>query len=224
MVSYFARHQGDNLSGTDPPSAGYIAWLLWGGDAGRDWAERKAKQIDEQQENSTMNNSTTSIKKLPDYKGLECELKTTVFEKQPLNDPRRYSHVAMCDELGIRSRGYPDAASAVAELKKLVDASMKDRDNSLTQKKLAIIKSNAAPEVKLKALEKLNSPKQNAPSLNELRKLAQGMLSSIQSDVNMLQQGIDQMLQMTKKTQDAVELQSIIDDCKDIKNALGRVI
>lgn len=82
MVSYFARHAGDNLSETDPPSAGYIAWLLWGGDAGRDWAERKAKQIDEQKEN---------------------------------------------------------------EMK------------AIEQKKLAIIKSNAAPEVKLKALEVLSN-------------------------------------------------------------------
>jgi hypothetical protein len=23
----------------DPPSNGYIAWLLWGGDAGRQWSE-----------------------------------------------------------------------------------------------------------------------------------------------------------------------------------------
>ena len=41
MYSYFARHEVDKLGRhwADParPSAGYIAWLLWGGDAGRDW-------------------------------------------------------------------------------------------------------------------------------------------------------------------------------------------
>ena len=46
MVSYFARHAGDRTapgwkSRTDP-SAGWIAWLLWGGDEGRSWAERMA--------------------------------------------------------------------------------------------------------------------------------------------------------------------------------------
>ena len=42
MVSYFARHKVDkrakNFGDENDPSAGYIAWLLWGGDAGRDWA------------------------------------------------------------------------------------------------------------------------------------------------------------------------------------------
>ena len=40
---YFPRHAGDNLDqdGSDgrQPSNGYIAWLLWGGDAGREWSE-----------------------------------------------------------------------------------------------------------------------------------------------------------------------------------------
>ena len=46
MHSYFARHAVDKQgkthdwgSSTDP-SAGYIAWLLWGGDAAQKWAER----------------------------------------------------------------------------------------------------------------------------------------------------------------------------------------
>jgi hypothetical protein len=45
MSGYFARHEVDKTSSrqawgdeTDP-SAGYIAWLLWGGEAGRRWAD-----------------------------------------------------------------------------------------------------------------------------------------------------------------------------------------
>lgn len=42
MVSFFARHAvdklGKNFGNEANPSAGHIAWLLWGGDAGRDWA------------------------------------------------------------------------------------------------------------------------------------------------------------------------------------------
>jgi len=45
MSAYFARHEVDKASkshewgdGTDP-SAGYIAWLLWGGEPGRRWAD-----------------------------------------------------------------------------------------------------------------------------------------------------------------------------------------
>jgi hypothetical protein len=52
MVSYFARHEVDKQAsgwkqGEDGyPSAGLVAWLLWGGDSGRAWAEAKARQID----------------------------------------------------------------------------------------------------------------------------------------------------------------------------------
>ena len=51
MHSYFARHAVDKDgkshewdSDTDP-SAGYIAWLLWGGDAGKLWADRHADSL-----------------------------------------------------------------------------------------------------------------------------------------------------------------------------------
>ena len=44
MRSYFSRHAVDKEADSysedpDDPSAGYVAWLLWGGDAGREWAE-----------------------------------------------------------------------------------------------------------------------------------------------------------------------------------------
>ncbi len=49
MHSFFARHEVDkkaaNFGNKTDPSRGYIAWLLWGGDAGRAWAERKYKSI-----------------------------------------------------------------------------------------------------------------------------------------------------------------------------------
>jgi len=44
MVSYFARHAVDaeapGWEDREDPSAGWVAWLLWGGDPGRAWAER----------------------------------------------------------------------------------------------------------------------------------------------------------------------------------------
>ncbi len=54
MVSYFARHEtdkdADDFGNKDDPSAGYVAWLLWGGDPGREWAEgikEKMEKADE---------------------------------------------------------------------------------------------------------------------------------------------------------------------------------
>ena len=52
MNSYFARHevdkQGEGFSpGEDGfPSAGRIAWALWGGDAGQSWARTRVAQMD----------------------------------------------------------------------------------------------------------------------------------------------------------------------------------
>ena len=51
MYSYFARHAVDRNttrhqwgSETDP-SAGYIAWMLWGGDEGKEWVNRQRRKL-----------------------------------------------------------------------------------------------------------------------------------------------------------------------------------
>ncbi len=47
MVSYFARHEVDkDGEGWGVDSKGYQAWLLWGGDPGRRWAESIARRLD----------------------------------------------------------------------------------------------------------------------------------------------------------------------------------
>ena len=54
MVSYFARHEVDKQAdGFSPgedgyPSAGRIAWALWGGDPGASWAISKYRQLNEE--------------------------------------------------------------------------------------------------------------------------------------------------------------------------------
>lgn len=51
VSKYFPRHAGDNLEqdGSDgkTPSNGYIAWMLWGGDAGREWSEKLRAELEE---------------------------------------------------------------------------------------------------------------------------------------------------------------------------------
>jgi HK97 family phage prohead protease len=59
MASYFARHEVDKQGeGWSPgedgfPSAGRIAWALWGGDPGQAWANKLTKQIDAADDRST---------------------------------------------------------------------------------------------------------------------------------------------------------------------------
>jgi hypothetical protein len=64
MASYFARHAVDKKGeGWSPgqdgfPSAGRIAWALWGGDPGEAWASKLTKQIEAADNNgrsTTMN-------------------------------------------------------------------------------------------------------------------------------------------------------------------------
>lgn len=56
MVSFFARHevdkQGEGFSpGEDGfPSAGRVAWALWGGDPGQAWASKLVRQMDAEDE------------------------------------------------------------------------------------------------------------------------------------------------------------------------------
>ena len=60
MNSFFARHEVDKKGeGWGKDSAGYIAWLLWGGDAGWSWAKRTINE-QENKEKSTMSDLTTS--------------------------------------------------------------------------------------------------------------------------------------------------------------------
>lgn len=48
MDAYFTRHEVDkkakNFGNDKNPSRGYMAWLVWGGDSGRDWAKKVSKQ------------------------------------------------------------------------------------------------------------------------------------------------------------------------------------
>ena len=58
MVSYFHRHKvdqrADNFGDDENPSTGYIAWLLWGGDAGQKWAEEHKKSIEKAKSDARM--------------------------------------------------------------------------------------------------------------------------------------------------------------------------
>lgn len=60
MVSYFARHEVDKEGeGWSPgedgfPSAGRIAWALWGGDPGRAWAEKVKEQMSVRERDNTI--------------------------------------------------------------------------------------------------------------------------------------------------------------------------
>jgi hypothetical protein len=51
MYSYFARHEVDKNTtryrwgSTEDPSPGFVAWLLWGGEEGKEWVNRKRRKL-----------------------------------------------------------------------------------------------------------------------------------------------------------------------------------
>ena len=51
MYSYFARHEVDkeakahDWGDETDPSAGYIAWLLWGGEDGKTWVDKRHAEL-----------------------------------------------------------------------------------------------------------------------------------------------------------------------------------
>jgi len=47
MAAFFSRHEKNKSGGED--DAGFIAWQLWGGDAGRSWANRIIKMVESRQ-------------------------------------------------------------------------------------------------------------------------------------------------------------------------------
>lgn len=79
MHSFFARHEVDKKgkgweAGSEGyPSAGHVAWLLWGGDSGKAWADSKVNALD-RKETKTMNERTDN----PSHEVTEAEDKATL--------------------------------------------------------------------------------------------------------------------------------------------------
>ncbi|MGA0112601.1 MAG: head maturation protease, ClpP-related [Chthoniobacterales bacterium] len=112
MKSYFARHEVDKKGeGFSPgeegyPSAGRIAWALWGGDPGQSWANRKSDELDNEAENMAAKSKWYAIQSTQDG-----EAEITLF-----------------DEIGF---GGTSAKAFIADLKKLSGQHLHLRINSV---------------------------------------------------------------------------------------------
>lgn len=81
MASYFARHEVDKeAEGFRPgedgyPSNGRIAWALWGGDAGQDWAEDILEDEEDDEEDEGVDEEGRAVLQSPEQTGLEMSKK-----------------------------------------------------------------------------------------------------------------------------------------------------
>ena len=70
MVGFFSRHEknkdiAEENKGTPWEDAGYVAWLLWGGDAGRSWAEKVLRQMEAADEKAKQASTDREAKNVP---------------------------------------------------------------------------------------------------------------------------------------------------------------
>lgn len=72
MCAFFSRHQKNKAiapenKGTPWKDKGYVAWLLWGGDPGRTWAEKVRDQMDRADEKSAKKTASLPERVLARY-------------------------------------------------------------------------------------------------------------------------------------------------------------
>lgn len=111
MNSYFARHEVDkqaegwNVGEDGYPSAGRIAWQLWGGDPGRDWAARILERTEQCHHDFSDEQGATFIEKLKakaEYINDEWEL----LSEEDVTDPlAEEDFVLQCQSLDSYAKG-----------------------------------------------------------------------------------------------------------------------
>jgi hypothetical protein len=111
MNSYFSRHEVDKQAdgwndGEDGfPSAGRIAWQLWGGDPGRDWAARIVERVKQSHQEFTDEQGKIFIERLKEkaeYINDEWELLSEEDVTDPLSEE---DFVLQCQSLGSYAKG-----------------------------------------------------------------------------------------------------------------------
>jgi HK97 family phage major capsid protein len=121
MHSFFSRHevnkQADGWGDRAEPSAGYIPWLLWGGDEGQTWARARVEQMRAADDSAKAGGYTkpyqTDSPSLPDY-------------VQRLSDNERQRWVSTfnnaLEETGNESSAFAIANSAIKSITQAADS------------------------------------------------------------------------------------------------------
>jgi hypothetical protein len=86
MANFFSRHEKNRGAGEKEgdggPTAGYIAWQLWGGDAGRTWANRILREQDEGMKAGNRNNRSDR-QRIRDMRKAAQSIVSTSMELEP---------------------------------------------------------------------------------------------------------------------------------------------
>jgi lambda family phage portal protein len=125
MHSYFSRHEVDKKGkGFSPgedgfPSAGRIAWALWGGDAGQAWAAKKVEQINRNRKLKRKEKAVAHMKRDDHGRVMGFEMKAEIVLPTPEADEELEDFIdrAVVDE--TMELEYPDEKQRIAACKAL---------------------------------------------------------------------------------------------------------
>jgi lambda family phage portal protein len=123
MHSFFSRHEVDREGqGFQPgeegfPSAGRIAWALWGGDAGQTWAANKVEQINRERKLKRKTKSVADMKRDVHGRVLGFEMKTELIMPTPTDDEDQEDFYDRCMADDTMNAEYPDAMQRFAVCK-----------------------------------------------------------------------------------------------------------
>jgi hypothetical protein len=162
MVSYFARHEVDKQgTGFSPgedgyPSAGRIAWALWGGDAGASWARAKSEALKREELNrptnvadaleAGRNRAKRPLERLAD----KATKLAAVREKLGQNAKSEAQIEQALKKIGFEPKAPPPLTTKVITLS---EAQQMLREESEAEKKLAALVNNISDRrAKLKKL------------------------------------------------------------------------
>lgn len=130
MRSFFARHEidkqaeGFNAGEDGFPSAGRIAWGLWGGDSGKAWADRIVESVQDDENDDDAAAQRHVLAEGDDYTMARTEYRATVAQFTPdAADGYTYrGHVALFDSPSSPALGFTEVIKRGAFSKSLAAA------------------------------------------------------------------------------------------------------
>ena len=144
MVSYFARHEVDKQGqGWSPgqdgyPSAGRIAWALWGGDPGRSWANARIQEHEGDRSMDTEKRHVISVEETEETVVITYakEVMDAEYEDAAPEMPEAPEAPEVSVEISA-----PDAEQFMAALAALADPGARKAPTGQRQKRSAVIEA-----------------------------------------------------------------------------------
>ena len=139
MHAFFSRHEKNKAGGED--DAGYIAWLLWGGDSGQSWAKRKVEQM-----NKGENQRSDTYKEIAQRLGSAAKMGVQyVAPRSPVSKPERKYRVRLESRDTGKTIDFRTMATSDADARYQADAAYGKKWQIL-----AVIEEHSRPGAKAK--------------------------------------------------------------------------